>query len=534
MINSIKNYYIENRLSQVDNDFLNYEEDTCSSQDLQIIYNLLCNESKLQSKLDNPYNSILLYITGISDEFDFDKARSDTYGGSPPDIDIDFDATEREKAIDWVVEKWGRDNVANIITHGTFKPKSLARSFYRVTEGDTTELSKILKMIPPPKYGREATFSEILELHPEIKDYEEFYNAVSKLENMVSNFGIHAAGVVISDFPIHDEVPLWKNSKAERITQYDKDEVESLGLIKFDFLSIDTLSILKEAVSLIKQTTGEDLDLFSVEDGDNNAYKILNNGLLTGIFQMETSGTARKLIEKIVPNSIEDLSDISALNRPGPIQAGLHTKYIRNKNNGYSEDTIPPIIEDVLKPTHYTLVYQEQVMEICCKMAGFSLKESDDIRRAMGKKKKDVLDKYRALFIQGSRKNKVPESFAESLWDDLVGFADYCLAGDTMVYTLEEGFVSIQYLVDNTVPATVVSMTDNGDLYLQQIEQWHSNGVKCISEYTLENNIKISCTSDHKFLTQKGMIPISEIYEKELSLVKGSLSVSKNIHIESI
>ena len=426
MISEIKNYYIDSRLECIDEDFLSFEEEMVSSSDKEIILSLLSNNLHLKNKLPNPHNSIILFLTGITDEFNIAKARSDTIGGSPPDIDIDFDAIERTKAIDWVVDYWGRENVANIITHGTFKPKSLARAYYRVTEGDTRELNEILKKIPPPKYGKEATLEEIVEIAPEVKDYEEFYAAAVKLENMISNFGIHAAGVVISDFPISDVVPIWKNSKADAITQLDKDEVEELGLIKFDFLGIDTLSVMKEAVRLIKEFKDIDIDIDEIEDGDKKAYTMMHHGLLTGCFQMETSGSAKKLIAQVLPTCIEEVSDISALNRPGPLQAGFHKDYIRNKNNGYPPDEMPSVVADILKDTYWTLVYQEQVMTLCSELAGFSLREADDIRRAMGKKKKSVLDSYKAQFVSGSMQKGLSQHEADELWDNLLGFADYC------------------------------------------------------------------------------------------------------------
>ncbi len=425
----LHNFYLDDRLTKVDKDFLSYEEEMINGKDESLILGLLYNNQDGSIKLNNPHNSILLYVCGLTDIFDFDKARSDTIGGSPPDIDIDFDALEREKAIEWVVEHWGRDNVANIITHGTFKPKSLARAFYRVTEGSTKDLSDILKNIPPPKFGKEATLAEIVEKNSSIAEeerYTEFYSAAQKLENMISNFGIHAAGVVISDFPISDVVPVWKNSKAERITQFDKDEVEKLGLIKFDFLGIDTLSIIKESVRLIKSIKELDIDIFSIEDGDERTYKMMHAGLLTGVFQMETSGKAKDLIYKIKPESIFDISDISALNRPGPMQAGLDKQYIDNKNNGYKVDDMPDIVAEILKDTYWTLVYQEQVMNLCSQLAGFTLKEADDIRRAMGKKKKEVLDSYSQQFVTGCINSGLTEAYASELWEELVGFADYC------------------------------------------------------------------------------------------------------------
>ena len=520
MLTKLKNFYIKDRLCKIDLDFLSYEEDFISQEDLQIIITLL--EQKSLSKIKNIHNSIILYLTGLSDEFDFVKARCDTIDGSPPDIDIDFDALDRDKAIDWVIDEWGRDNVANIITHGTFKPKSLARGFYRVTEKDSTDLNDLLKKIPQPKFGKEATLQEILDLNKEIETeerYSEFLDFSQKLEDMVSTFGIHAAGVVISDFPIHDVVPMWKNSKAERITQFNKDEVEELGLIKFDFLSIDTLSIIKECVNLISKEKKEDIDIFTLEDHNDKAYNLMNAGLLTGVFQMETSGNAKKLIQDIHPKSISELSDISALNRPGPMQAKLDSQYIQNKNLGYCEQDLPDILKEILEETNYTLVYQEQVMEICSKIAGFSLKEADDIRRAMGKKKKKVLDEYEPIFIKGAKDKGIDEFTAKNLWEDLLGFADYCLHGSTKIVTKEYGPLSISTIVENKLDVTVFSITEDDIIIEQKIEQFWTKGYKQCYSYILENGCTIVCTENHKFKTASNMEEIDKIYKEKQNLI---------------
>ena len=356
---------------------------------------------------------------------------------------MDFSALDREKAVDWCVDYWGRDNVANIITHGTFKPKSLARSFYRITEGPQEDLNELLSKIPPPKYGKEATLEEILDLNPDLKEdpkYQDFLLFADRIEDVIANFGIHAAGVIISDFPIHDVIPMWKNAKAERITQFDKDECEELGALKFDFLGIDTLSIIKDCCRLVKENKNIDINPYSIEDGDKKTYEAICNGHLTGVFQMETSGTAKRLIIDSKPSSIEDLSAISALNRPGPLQAGFDKQYIKNKKTNMVPDDLPQSLADILEPSYWTLLYQEQVMQICSDLAGFTPKESDDIRRAMGKKKISVLEKYKVQFIEGCQDiGGLAKDYAEKLWDDLLGFADYCLHADTMILCIEGG-----------------------------------------------------------------------------------------------
>ena len=517
---NIKTNYIKKRLNQVDSEFLSFEESMISSKDLDTILALIDSPKKVS--LPNPHNSIILYICGLTNEFDFEKARADTVGGSPPDIDIDHDALDRDKAIQWVVDHWGRDQVANIITHGTFKPKSLVRSFYRVTEGDQEDMSEVLKQIPKPKYGKEASLEEIIEVNSSIVEearYEEFHEFASKLEDMVANFGIHAAGIVISDFPIRDVVPTWKNSKADAITQFDKNETEELGLIKFDFLSIDTLSIVKEAVKMIKQTTGNEIEPYLIPDGDKKAYTLLHHGLLTGIFQMETSGMAKKLILQIKPTSIEELSGISALNRPGPLQAGLDTQYIENKANGYAPSELPPQVAEILKTSYWTLIYQEQVMAICSDLAGFSQKEADDIRRAMGKKDVKVLNNYKKHFLAGcTTTGGLAIDYAEELWEDLLGFADYCLHGDTLIKTTE-GNVELKTIINSLDDFVVFSINERNQVLKQKVAQRWTRGIKPIYNYHLEDGSTITATEDHKLMTKTGdMLPIEDIYIQKLDL----------------
>lgn len=512
---------IDERLDQIDQDFLEYEVKMISIEDINRIHNVLTQQDfKFES---NPHNSILLYTTGLTDEFDFTQMRSNMIGGAPPDIDIDHDALERDKAIQWCIDYWGREKVSNIITHGTFKPKSLARSYYRITEKDQEDLNDLLKLIPPPKYGKEATLEEILALNPNLSEeerYKTFLEFADRIEDMVANFGIHAAGVIISDKEISDTIPIWKNSKADRITQFDKDECEELGLLKFDFLGIDTISIIKECVSLVKQSKGVEIQPYSLPDGDELAYEKMNQGHLVGVFQMETSGTAKRLILDIKPNSIEDLSAISAINRPGPLQAGLDKTYIANKLSNAPPDTLPSQVAQILKASYWTLIYQEQIMSLFTDLAGFSAQEADEVRRAMGKKKLEVLEPYKEKFITKSQEiGGLVAEYAESLWSDILGFADYCLAGSTEIRIKQlPGKKTIEEIVEDQLHPTVFSY-NQGTFIRQTVEQWHYKGVKQTYTYHLDDGSSVTCTPDHKFLTINNQFKtIEEIYTQELEL----------------
>jgi len=531
-LRSIHKFLIEDRVSSIDNDYLEYEITMISDSDLERVINLLQEKkypSEKWNQLDNPHNSILLYITGLTDIFDFEKKRSDMIGGAPPDIDIDHDALDREEAIQWCIDYWGREKVANIITHGTFKPKSLARSFYRITEGDQDHLTDLLKMIPPPKYGKEATLEEILQDNPNLSEeerYSAFLEFADRIEGMVANFGIHAAGVIISDTEISDTVPIWKNSKADRITQYDKDECEELGLIKFDFLGIDTLSIIKECKKLIKQNHNIDIEPYAIEDGDKDTYKNLAEGKLTGVFQMETSGTAKRLIVDIKPQSIEDLSAISAINRPGPLQAGLDKQYIINKFNNCAPDELPEAVAEILKSSYWTLIYQEQILALFTELAGFTPKTADDIRRAMGKKKLSVLEVYEPQFIEGCQAiGGLTADYAKKLWADILGFADYCLAANTKIATpfSKTPFSTIENIVKNQTEDYVFSFHDN-KFFTQNISQWHVKGSKPTYRYYMEDGFYVDCTETHHFLTKDNqMLEIDQAFEQkiELKTIKG-------------
>lgn len=456
----IQEHFIEERLAQVDEDYLRFELENVSKQDKQNIINALSLNYHSNLKLPNPNNSILLYVLGITDEFDFKLGRGYTIDGTPPDIDVDFDALNRDKAIQYMIDRFGQERVAMIGTVGTFKPKSTIKDFFRVITPDINRhgrlpdgsvspsiaveidnLSKlkgeILSLVPKPKHGKEPTLAEMLQESPQLKQskYAEWLNAATKLEDMIKTEGIHASGLVLSDTPIWETVPvatrkpketsLIKDDSRRWVTQYLMKDVESLGIIKFDFLGIDNLSIIDLCNRLVFQRRGITFDLNNIPDGDTKSYDLLASGLLTGIFQMETSGSAKDLLTKIKPKSIDEISDITSLNRPGPLEAGYAEQYQTNKESGRPPESMHSKISELLKKSHYTLVYQEQVMLLCMKLAGFSEREADDIRRAMGKKSKEALEPYENRFIEGCIASGISKKETQQLWEDLIGFASY-------------------------------------------------------------------------------------------------------------
>lgn len=488
---NLKTHYLEDRVSQVDSDYLSFEEDMSLDSDKITLLKILENSKHLTGTLPNPYNSIILYITGLTNAFDFQKGRSDTIGGSPPDVDLDFDSIDRQKAIDWTIENWGRENVANIITHGTFGAKSVTDKFFSIhnpnpadfpseqaLENKLVERSRkkkeIKDKIPDPLFGVEPNLHEVIygnedkgyNPHPELlePEYKNWYEITHALEGMVMNFGIHAAGLIISDSPVSDTIPVWykedkemqengtKKTVKKWITQWDMKESEELGSIKFDFLGINNLSIIKETCKLIAKRYGIEINPWEIPDGDERTYKMMQYGLLTGLFQMETSQSAKDLIQLMKPESIGEISVISAINRPGPLLAGVHEQYAENKELGQPPADMHPKVAEILKPTYWTLVYQEQVMAIVSDLAGFSLVESDDIRRAMGKKKKSILQAYESKFVAGCVNSGLTEVYASGLWEDLIGFSEYCFnASHSVCYsyiTYACGWLKANYPVE--------------------------------------------------------------------------------------
>jgi DNA-directed DNA polymerase III PolC len=466
MIKDIREYYIADRIELVDSDFLEFEEEMCRKEDLKRILEALMNGAE---EWGNPHNSILLYATGLSDVFDFNKGRSEMTGGSPPDIDMDYDPRFRDKIFDYLVKKWGHDCVAQIGAPGTFGMLGTVDALGRISEplepkkGNFEDdesyeaaflewkaakkaiyehVETLKKLVPKPAHGIAPDYKKMVEASPEIlEDYPGFAKFAEYADGMRQRTGVHAAGVVLSDFPIIEGLPILKSDKCARfITQFDKDEVEALGYIKFDELVVDALSVIAEAIKYIDPDTNPieylEQNIYT-KDGDPKAYDILHKGLLTGIFQMETSDSARDLIAKIKPSTISELSDVSALNRPGPLQAGLHTQYIENKTNGIDAKGMPQKVMDILSRTYGVLTYQEQVMQLCSELAGFTLKEADDIRRAMGKKDAAKMAKIEKSFIEGCNQfGHVNEDQAAELWHQMTGFAEYAFnASHSVAYS---------------------------------------------------------------------------------------------------
>ena len=346
---------------------------------------------------------------------------------SLPDIDMDFCMDRRGEVINYVVEKYGSDHVAQIITFGTLGAKAAIRDVGRVMEIPYAEVDKVAKLVPnqlnitlQQALDQEPKLKELVETEPKFK---ELMSIAQSLEGLARHASTHAAGVVISEEPLTDHVPLYKGTNDEVVTQYSMGDVEKIGLVKFDFLGLKTLTMIRHAERLVNEVHPE--QPFSVERipfDDAKTFALLSSGKTTGLFQLESSGM-RDLLTGLRPDRFEDIIAIIALYRPGPMD--LIPDFIKRKQGKIAITYEMSELEPILKDTYGIIVYQEQVMAIANKVAGFSLGQADILRRAMGKKKPEEMEKLKAKFLEGAKGKKVSEKKAEKLYDLIQKFAGY-------------------------------------------------------------------------------------------------------------
>ena len=347
---------------------------------------------------------------------------------SLPDIDMDFCMDRRGEVINYVVDKYGTDHVAQIITFGTLGAKAAIRDVGRVLEMPYADADKVAKLVPNQL---NITLQQALETEPRLRELVETDSKVKELmanaqslEGLARHASTHAAGVVISEGPLTDHVPLYKGANDEIVTQYSMGDVEKIGLVKFDFLGLKTLTMIRRAETLINEMHLEapPLAIDQVPFDDPATFALLSSGKTTGLFQLESSGM-RDLLTGLKPDRFEDIIAIIALYRPGPMD--LIPDFIKRKQGKVPITYELPELEPLLQDTYGVIVYQEQVMAIANKMAGFSLGQADILRRAMGKKKPEEMEKLRAKFLDGAKQKKIPEKKAEKLYELIQKFAGY-------------------------------------------------------------------------------------------------------------
>ena len=347
---------------------------------------------------------------------------------SLPDIDIDFCERRRGEVIDYVTRKYGRENVAQIITFGTMKARAVVRDVARVMDIPYADADRVAKAVPP---ALDMTLAKALEESPPLKELQqkdprvkELLAVAQRLEGMTRHASVHAAGVVIAPRPLTEFVPLYKSQKDEIVTQWAMKEVERVGLLKMDFLGLSTLTLISDALAEIRRTEGIDLDIDAIPLDDQKTYKLFGDGQTYGVFQFESSGM-RELLRKAKPERLDDLIALNALYRPGPLKSGMVDDFISRKQGKtevkYELSQLAPILGD----TYGVIAYQEQVMRIAAVLAGFSMGQSDVLRKAMGKKDPKVMAKQREAFMEGARRNNVSEKKAAKIFDLMEFFAGY-------------------------------------------------------------------------------------------------------------
>ncbi|MDQ0191805.1 DNA polymerase-3 subunit alpha [Paenibacillus wynnii] len=359
-----------------------------------------------------------------------------------PDIDIDFSDERREEVIAYVVNKYGDEHVAQIITFGTLAARAAVRDVGRAMNLPYGEVDKAAKLIPG-QLG--ISIARALESTPELKALYDGYpktrallDMAMKVEGMPRHASTHAAGVVISKGPLTDAVPLQEGNESTALTQYSMEHLESVGLLKMDFLGLRTLSIIERCMSWIREMTGETPDFRRIPDNDTETYDMLGAGETTGVFQLESAGV-RRVLKDMKPNVFEDIISVLALYRPGPME--FIPKYIQGKHGQVEVEYPHRDLKPILSDTYGIIVYQEQIMQIASLMAGFSLGEADLLRRAVSKKKRETLDKERGHFVEGSLKQGYGERDANAVYDMIVRFADY---GFPRAHAAAYGILSFQ------------------------------------------------------------------------------------------
>jgi len=402
---------------------------------------------------------------------------------SMPDIDVDFCKDRRSEVISYVTGKYGKDHVAQIITFGTMAAKAAIRDVGRALDFPYAEVDRIAKLVPNTP---NITIEETLKVEPQLKALydtnpriKELIDIAIRLEGLCRHASTHAAGVVISPEPLTDYTPLYKNPSDESIiTQFDMGAIEKIGLLKFDFLGLKTLTVIDKTLKYIKGN-GKNLLLKDISFEDKKTYELLSSGQTTGIFQLESAGM-RDLLIKMSPNRFEDLIAIVALYRPGPIGSGMIDDFIKRKKGQTPVKYELPQLKEILDETYGIILYQEQVMSIANKLANFTMGQADILRKAMGKKRPEEMEKLKESFIQGARANGISEKKATKIFDLMAFFAEY---GFNKSHSAAYAYLAYHtaYLKEHYpvefMAATLSSDMDNTDKIVKSINECREMGI---------------------------------------------------------
>ncbi len=404
---------------------------------------------------------------------------------SMPDFDVDYADKDRSKMIDYVKQKYGSDHVCQIITFGKMKAKMVVRDVGRVLGMSYADVNTIAKLIPN---DLGTTLEKALEVIPELHDLEKkdkLYRLLFKhariLEGLTRHAGTHAAGVIITPGPCTDYLPLYRQGE-DTTSQYSMEYTEKIGCLKVDFLGLRTLSVIKGAVDMVN-AQGTEIDIEKLPMDDPTVYELMSRGDTVGVFQFESPGM-RDYLRKLTPSCIDDLIAMNALYRPGPLGSNMVDDFIDRKHGVKKIEYPHPLLEGILKETYGVIVYQEQVMKIANVMAGFSLGTADELRRAMGKKKAEVMAKMKNEFILGAQKNKIPEKTATEVFDLMTHFAGYGFnkshSAGYAILAYQTAWLKAHY-ASEFMSASLSSEMDNTDRIVILIEECRNMGIEVLT-----------------------------------------------------
>jgi DNA polymerase-3 subunit alpha len=447
---------------------------------------------------------------------------------SMPDIDIDFCVNGRAEVINHVTQLYGRESVCQIITFGTMASKAAIKDVGRALDMPYADVEKIAKLIPAPIRGRNVSITQAIETVPELKHAFESDAQVKKvidiarrLEGCARHSSVHAAGVVISPVPLEELIPVAVNNKQEFTTQFEMSDLEKTGMLKMDFLGLTTLTIIDQCCRTIKEMHGRDICWSEIPQDDPKTYELFAKGHTEAVFQFESTGM-QEICRKLRPKSLEDLSALNALYRPGPLDGGMVDDFIDRYHGKKPVEYATPEMEEILKNTYGILVYQEQIMQLAQKLGGYSLGEADLMRRAMGKKKREEMAVHEEKFISGCVKNKIPKKKAREIFRLMAQFADY---GFNRSHSVAYAHVAYQtaylkaHYPAHFYAAVMTNVTDDTAKIFKYASELRSQGIKMLPPDVNQSG--------------PGFTPVERAVRYGLCAIKGLGQSSVNAMIEA-
>ena len=424
---------------------------------------------------------------------------------SMPDIDVDFCIRGRAQVIQYVKDKYGADRVAQIATFGTLKAKAAIKDVGRALGFSFAEADAIAKLIPAPKQGFDYPLQESIKMEPRLQELikgdqrvQTLIGHALRLEGLVRHASTHAAGVVLSNLPLVDHLPLFVDKEGGIVTQFDMGSVEKIGLVKFDFLGLKTLTLIHDCLKLIDESQGVKVDIPHLALNDKKTYRLLCDGNTTGVFQLESTGI-REMTVKIRPNCFEDLVAILALYRPGPLDSGMAEEYIKRKHGKEKIKYLHPLLEPILKDTYGVIVYQEQVMQIAQVLGGYSMGDADILRRAMGKKDPEEMAAQRERFVEGAEAKKISHEQATEIFDQMETFARYGFnKSHSAAYALvsyQTAYLKAHYRVE-FMAALMTSEMDDTDKVIKNLAECRQKGIEVLAPDVNESRSNFTPVGD--------------------------------------